>query len=59
MCYWIVKKYENGNMLYVSALDKNDNPVHTEDKGNAMKFNNIGIPMDLYYSLGYCIEKKY
>ena len=59
MCYWIVKKYDNGNIIYVSGLDANGNPTHTEDKGNAMKFHDLGIPMALYYSLDYCIEKKY
>ena len=59
MAYWIVKKYDNGNIIYVSGLDERGNPIHTEEKEKAMKFHDLGIPMALYYSLNYCIEKKY
>lgn len=59
MAYWIVKKLDNENIIYVSGLDENGNPVHTEDKANAFKFHDLSIPMALYFSLGYCIEKCY
>lgn len=59
MCHWIVKKYDNGKIIYVSALDVNGNPIHTEDKKNAMKFYDLSIPMALYFSQGYCINKEY
>lgn len=59
MVHWIVKKYNNGDMIYVSGLDENGNPVHTDKKEEAEKFYDLGIPMKLYFEHGYCIEKQY
>lgn len=59
MAHWIVKKYNNGNVIYVSGFDKDGSIIHTTDKEEAIRFDNIGVPMALYFEYGYCIEKQY
>lgn len=59
MVHWIVKKYNNGDMIYVSGLDEKGNPVHSDKKEEAVKFYDLSIPMALYFGQGYCIEKRY
>lgn len=60
MAYWIVKKYNNeaGHIVYVSGVDKDGKPILTTEKENAAKFNDLGVPIALYFEQKYCIEKR-
>ena len=54
MPYWIV--FKKGQ--YVSGIDENGYPLHTENKDDAWKFYDFDVAMS-YFNLGYCIQKEY
>ena len=60
MAYWIVKKYneETRDMVYVSEVDEDNQPILTTEKANAFKFDNLKIPVILCLEQNYNIEKR-
>lgn len=55
MSYWIVSKHPNRE--FISGIDKNGYPIHTDDKEKAYRFTDFNLAMT-YFNLGYTITKE-
>lgn len=56
--FWIVYKFYNGKIKYVSGTDEFGYPIHTENEKDAFHFYNFDVAMS-FFDLGYCISKQY